>query len=327
MVIGALTQADRIQRDYGPVLSFDVREYISKKMNLGGGSPADEGKQGPPSPGADSPHAGFTGPLQKSKAGATARALKTKVAMGPILGDAMKYLQGNAFTNGVPDPKKVPLALLEHQLMTLQSPDIDKEVAIAAYNQFEDDVYKAVETVKEASVDADKESQRIEAVGKGVTSFARTLFSLKEGMMASALSKEDRASFTKINDAGQRLALKGYHLPVVEMMLVDRMTDSEFTWLKNNAEDQIQAQSFQALRDAPGEFQVVLQNILSQVNPDTGEPFFDPLEVKAAYNKETKEGTLLWNTYNRDGPKRHGTEVMGGPVYIFRGPMPLRGGR
>ena len=309
-----LREAQSIQDVYGPVLKYNVAEHFSKALHLDESESMPEGVQGPPDPRRPKKLAGFISEQQKMAYEAKGSELQTERAIGAIINNAADFVYKHGSTDGVLDRKKVPEALLQYKLMVQNTEGMDQKVVDTAFDNLMGDLDKALEGIYAGQMTPEQERIRLETTAKGVTSYVKTALGMDAGFGSGlSLTAGQQAAFNKINDAGQQYARMGYTLPVIEMMLADQFIDDDNMWLtgaKANNRDRV-------LADAPIGFQARVQEVLNKINPDTGEPYIDPLLVRVDYDKETGEGTILWNTYD----ERHGLDVAGGPV--FRDVLPL----
>lgn len=313
MGLNLMKEAAGYDRSFGDVLNTGSLEaHIARKLHMGTGGPQAEGKQGPPSPAdvTSSPIAGFTDKLAKLKHEAGVETEETKNLIGEIRENLHKVMLEKGSTDGILDHSKVHTALLEYQLKLEAEYPLDHDVIQKAFQEYRKDAADVLDEIAGQTADPEAVKKEYRLLDTSMERWITGRFKGKldfESGLTNIFDANDRVTAQKMSLAKAQYVSMNYDQPAIEVLLAEQFLDEKTGRWIGGAQA---SNRDKALAAGGGGFALAVQKLF-EIDPNTGEPYVDPLLVKAAYDEKTGYGALLWITPDEN----YGQPVNGGPIY------------
>jgi len=296
MSMSLLQKARRFDQTYGGAWKGgSAQSHFAKKLHLTDIGPETQGKQGPSSPAEarGGRLSGFTSPLQKEVHNQKMEGFEKERQLEGLQLNGMEFLNQFATDDqGILDPNKVGLAMLQWESQAMASGNYDVQDMMAVTKAMRDNLQPIMDEMLANDPNSAAYKEVRNQRSKDTSAWVKTQFQKVNDFGISA-GFDDKSEQIRnvVEEHGQQLVMLGYDMPVIKAELLQRFTVDQKWVIPGVGEAPVKITPHQqSLAAMPVDHRAEVQRIYDEGY--MGQPI-DPSRWEPAHNQKTGETVLI----------------------------------
>lgn len=296
MAAGLLDRAARFDKTYGKVWQGkSAFKYFGEQLHLApqkvsGAQPA--GVQGPPSPDTEKAHPlmGYRSKDQLYAADEADQKERTRQVASDLQNEAWSFVKRTAMSNGMPDPYRAPLALLEWQAQVMASDDYDPKMVMDVMDNLRDQLGGVFETMKNASTDREDIEKEFTDLSVKASQWVNQQFAAETSLDGTVTKFiEGTQKIRNEMDSYMQGLIRTHGLDAAKILTAQKYIDPESgEWSTGGQADPLS----QAYSQAPPWFTLKVEQAFA-TDPNTGAARAQPGRHVPVYVPDTGEAGII----------------------------------